>query len=321
MQGPQHSHAAMKSSIAHLPERKQRELARVVEVLHAEFEDALKDGTADFKKRGRILKIILFGSYARGNWVDEPHTKKGYRSDYDILVVVNNSKLTDFARFWSKALDRLLRLPRVEAPISLIVHSRREVNTALYEGQYFFVDIRRDGVVLYELDDEPLAEPKPLTLTQAHRVGKEHFDSRFSYAREFSKGAAFYISEDNLSLAAFLLHQSIEQAYSTLLLVVTNYSPASHNLKFLRGLAEEQYRELAEVWSADQQRFVSWFNIVNEAYVKARYSRHYEITEEALVWLLARTAMLIDLVENACLTHLDKLKAEVESAGKFLDPT
>lgn len=49
MQGPLHSHAPMKTSIVHLPERKQRELARVVEVLHEEFEDALKDGTADFK--------------------------------------------------------------------------------------------------------------------------------------------------------------------------------------------------------------------------------------------------------------------------------
>lgn len=314
MQRPQHSHAPMRSSIAHLPERKQRELARILEVLHEEFEDALKDGTADFKKRGRILKIILFGSYARGNWVDEPHTKKGYRSDYDILVIVNNSKLTDYARYWSKALDRLLRLPGVETPTSLIAHSRREVNTALYDGQYFFVDIRRDGIVLYEVDDEPLAEPKPLTLTQAYRVGKEHFDSRFSYARDFSKGATFYVSVGNLSLAAFLLHQSIEQAYSALLLVLTNYSPASHNLKFLRGLAEEQHRELAEIWPRDQQRFTAWFNIVNEAYVKARYSRHYEITEEALVWLLGRTETLIDLVEKGCLKHLETLRADVESS-------
>ena len=313
MQSPQHTHAPMRSSIAHLPERKQRELARVVEVLHEEFEDALKDGTADFKKRGRILKVILFGSYARGNWVDEPHTKKAYRSDYDILVVVNNSKLTDFARYWAKAQDRLLRLSGVETPVSLIVHSRREVNTALYEGRYFFVDIRRDGIVLYEIDDEPLAEPKPLTLTQAYRVGKEHFDSRFPYARDFSKGAQFYASAGNLSLAAFELHQSIEQAYATLLLVLTNYSPASHNLKFLRGLAEEQHRALAEIWPRDQQRFIAWFNIVNEAYVKARYSRHFEITEEALLWLLGRTEALIDLVEKACRTHLESLKSETGS--------
>ena len=77
----------MKTSLEHLPPRKRRELARVVEILHEEFDDAVKLATSERKKRGRILKIILFGSYARGDWVDEPHTKKGYRSDYDILLL------------------------------------------------------------------------------------------------------------------------------------------------------------------------------------------------------------------------------------------
>ena len=48
----------MKSSLDYLPERKQRELARVLEILHEEFDDALLGGTAAFKKRGRILKVI-----------------------------------------------------------------------------------------------------------------------------------------------------------------------------------------------------------------------------------------------------------------------
>ena len=74
----------MKTSLDHLPSNKQRELARVVEILHEELEDALKGSSAEFKKNGRILKTILFGSYARGDWVDEPHTMKGYRSDFDI---------------------------------------------------------------------------------------------------------------------------------------------------------------------------------------------------------------------------------------------
>src|SRR5690606_34811963 len=157
----------MKSSIDHLPPLKQRELARVVEVLFEEFDDALKGATADFKKRGRILKIILFGSYARGGWVDEPHTKKGYRSDFDLLIVVNNRKLGDFATYWHKAADRLIR--EVNTPVSFIVHSRREVNTALRQGQYFFADIRREGIVLYELDDEPLPEPVPARPADAYR--------------------------------------------------------------------------------------------------------------------------------------------------------
>ncbi|HLP66462.1 MAG TPA: nucleotidyltransferase and HEPN domain-containing protein [Rhizobium sp.] len=301
----------MKTSLDYLPHRKQRELARIVEVLHEEFEDALKEGTAEFKKRGRILKIILFGSYARGTWVDEPYTKKGYKSDYDLLIIVNNKKLTDFATYWHKAQDRLMHLPEIQTPVSLIIHSRREVNSALYEGQYFFVDIRRDGIALYELDDEPLAEPRQRTAADALRIAGDYFEERLPHAKAFVEGAQFFISRKRYKEAAFLLHQSIEQAYSALLLVLTSYAPPSHNLKHLRGLAEGCDQRLADIWLADQHQYVAWFNILNEAYVKSRYSKHYEISEEALVWLLERAQRLILEIEAICHGHLEKLRHSV----------
>jgi predicted nucleotidyltransferase/HEPN domain-containing protein len=297
----------MKSTIDHLPEEKQRELARVVEILHAEFEDALALSSSEWKKNGRILKIILFGSYARGDWVDEPHTMKGYRSDFDLLVVVNNNKLSDFA-YWYKAEDRLLRDRAIKTPTSFIVHSRRFVNTALRQGQYFFSDIRREGIVLYELDDEPLAEPKPRTPRDAYEAAKEHFASRFPGAQDFRVLFESAMQKNMGKTAAFLLHQAIEHAYATVLLVLTNYGPPSHNLKFLRALAEDQDRRLAEAWPREEQRHRAWFNTLNEAYVKARYSRHYAISEEALIWLGQRTAELHRLVEQVCLAHLGRLK-------------
>jgi uncharacterized protein len=301
----------MKTSLNHLPEKKQRELARVVDILHEEFEDAVAGGSAEFKKRGLILKIILFGSYARGDWVDEPHTRKGYLSDYDLLIVVNNRKLTDFATYWEKAQERLLRDRGVKTPTNFIVHSRREVNTALREGQYFFSDIRREGVVLYELDDEPLAEPRALNPSDVYSAALENFSTRFPYILGFRKGFNFHLNERDVNLAAFNLHQALESAYTTVLLVLTNYSPSSHNLKFLRSLAEGKDRRLADVWPRDQHRYAAWFNTLNEAYVKARYSKHYEISEEALVWLSERAALPHDLVDQICREHLEKLKAEI----------
>lgn len=296
----------MKTSLDHLPEKKQRELARLVEIVHEEFADALEGGTAPFKKRGRILKIILFGSYARGTWVDEPHTMKGYRSDYDILVIVNTRKLAE-PEYWDKATDRLMWDKGVSTPVGLIVHGRREVNTSLIEGQYFFVDILREGILLYELDDQPLAQPKRLSPSDALRVGREHFERVFRYSTSFAKGARFYLAEGELNLAAFELHQSAESAYSSLLLTLTNYSPPSHNLKFLRGLAEGQDQRLVEAWPRDQHRFIAWYNTLNEAYVKARYAKHFEITEEALGWLLERTEHLHRLVETICQERLAEL--------------
>ncbi|ERM00234.1 nucleotidyltransferase [Brucella intermedia 229E] len=301
----------MKDRIDHLPPHvKQHELQRVLEILFEEFDDALKEGSAEFKKRGRILKIILFGSYARGTQVDEPHTGKGYRSDFDLLIIVNNRKLADFEAYWHKAEDRLMRLRDVQTPVNFIVHSLREVNTRIKEGRYFFTDIRREGIVLYELEPEPLAQPGTPNPDDAYRVAKEYFDDRLPHAQSFTEGAEFYLGKGRFKEGAFLLHQAIEQAYSTFLLVTTNYSPASHNLKFLRRLSEGQQNELAKAWPPqDQQRYKAWFNIVNEAYVKARYSPHFDITEEALLWLLKQTNLLIAQIEQLCSQHLDKMRA------------
>ena len=114
----------LRTSLDHLPAFRQRELAHVTRVLCEEFEAAHAIGTKDWKKAGRIFKIVLYGSFARGDWVDDP--VGGYQSDYDILVVVNDERLTEF-EYCSAAEDRLMRdttLTRaLSAPVSFIVHS------------------------------------------------------------------------------------------------------------------------------------------------------------------------------------------------------
>lgn len=64
--------------LAHLPDRKRRELERAAQILFDELEESLKTKLSEKGRRGRILKLILFGSYARGDWVED--RKSGYSS-------------------------------------------------------------------------------------------------------------------------------------------------------------------------------------------------------------------------------------------------
>lgn len=141
---------------------------------------------------------------------------KGYRSDYDILVIVSSKKLAE-PQCWDKATDRLMWDKAVSTPVGLIAQGAREVNNFLADRQYFFVDILREGIVLYELDDRPLAEPKPLSSAHALRVTREHFERRFPDSTDFMDMAVLLAERGNLRLAAFQLHQSLETTYSTLL--------------------------------------------------------------------------------------------------------
>ncbi|MCA1970600.1 MAG: nucleotidyltransferase, partial [Rhizobium sp.] len=51
--------------------------------------------------------------------------------------------------------------------------------------------------------------------------------------------------------------------------------------------------------------------ILNEAYVKARYSEHFEISDEALAWLIGQTEKLQSAVEATCGERLLQLEAKV----------
>lgn len=177
------------------------------------------------------------------------------------------------------ATARLLWDKVVSTPVGLIAHGAREVNNFLAAGQYFFVDILREGIELY---DRPLAEPKPMSPANALRVAREHFERQCASAIYFCRLARYAISDEQRNHAAFNLHQAVETAYSYLLLTLTNYSPPSHNVKFLRGTAEDHDLQLIEAWPREQHRFTAWYNILNEACVKARYSKHFEITEGRL---------------------------------------
>jgi predicted nucleotidyltransferase len=69
-----------------------------------EFAVAISRATQPWKKNGRIQNIILFGSFSRNDWGDEP--SNGYQSDLDILVIVSHKGLTDVAEYWYVAEDK-----------------------------------------------------------------------------------------------------------------------------------------------------------------------------------------------------------------------
>lgn len=296
----------MKTDLDHLPERKRSDLKRIVEILFAEFEDAVSLSTQQWKKQGRILKVILYGSYARGDWVADP--VGGYFSDYDILVVVNDERLTDPLDYWNRAEDHLLReyaiAKRLGAPVGFIVHSLKDVNFQLSRGRPFFTDIVRDGIVLYELDGHPFDAPKPLDPVVAREEAQRHFEQWFQSANTFLDVAKFAIEKDRNNNAAFQLHQAAEHFYHTVLLTLTLYSPKSHKLKFLRDRSEDIARDLIPIWPRDSKFTRRCFELLQQAYVNARYSPHYKIRREELDWIVERIELLQGEVRSVCEGHL-----------------
>ncbi|GAA0202755.1 putative nucleotidyltransferase/HEPN domain-containing protein [Brevundimonas nasdae] len=297
----------MKKTLDHLPLRKQAELRQVVETVRAAFEEATSTRRAARLKDGKILKIILYGSYARGDWVHDPVGR--YFSDFDLLIIVDHEDLTD-GEFWHEAENRTMPIgPDIRTPVSLIVHSLDDVNEQLDRGRYFFAGIVREGVLLYDTPGSKLHTPADLKARVALAEAERHYEQWTASAASFRKVAAFCIAENEPNLAAFNFHQTAEHLYHCLLLVVTLYSGKAHNLAFLRKKAEAISPRLAEAWPRETKFERRCFELLREAYVKARYSEHYKITSEELAWLSARMDVLRARTDDVCKARLAQLRA------------
>lgn len=301
----------MRTDLDHLPDAKRRDLERARQILFEEFEAATANRSHQHLKNGRILKIILFGSFARGDWVADP--VGGYFSDYDLLVVVDHEDLTDVLEFWRVADERLTTevtiTKRISAPVNFIVHSFKDVNRQLKLGRYFFVDIIKDGIALYEAPGHAFDAPEKLTPEAALAEAQGYFQKWLVSAEAFNASAAFLVERGNFNEAAFQLHQTTERLYHCFLLVQTLYSPKSHRINFLRSQAEQLAPALARAWPRETKFEQRSFELLRRAYIDARYSPHFRISPEELQWLGERIAVLREVVREHCMARLEALGA------------
>ena len=284
----------MRTSLEALPFKKQQQLAALVELIRSEV---------------AVEMIILFGSHARGDWVQDP--VGGYFSDFDVLVVVEKPGTVERYKLWSTIEDRAERLLQ-PATLSLIVHDIEDVNQQLEKGFYFFSDVKQEGIMLYDSQRFTLADAKKLSPAERRDYADSCFVEWFGSASRFYDIFEFSKNSDALKEAAFLLHQATERYYHTVLLVFTAYKPKTHNLETLGKRCADLHPDLRGVFPQDTPQEARLFKLLKAAYVDARYKTSYTVSKQELEIIAGWVRELSARVQRVCREHIEELGRAVE---------
>jgi uncharacterized protein len=290
----------MKTSLEHLPPNRQDKVRAIARLI---------------RDAAPVDMIILYGSFAREDeWVDDP--VGGYFSDFDVAIIVKDSKLANKPRLWTTVEQNAQRLSG-RASVSLIVHDIRDINHHLRGGHYFFTDLVKDGIMLYDSGRLKLARAQESTPAQRLSFARACFREYFAEADWLYELFEFCLQNERYKRAAFELHQATEMYYKTMILVFTAYRPKEHNLENLGKQCADLHPDLREVFPAgpaataeDEHRV----KLLKQAYVDARYSMNYRITREELEWLAGHVRELRARVERACQERIAALAAAAGQA-------
>jgi predicted nucleotidyltransferase len=274
----------------------------------------------------KIAFIILFGSFAKDKWVYDIYRENGalyeYASDYDFLIITKKNSFAFNSKMVQKIKAEITRkhLNRVH-PTTIITESLAYVNSQIEKSQYFFLDILKEGKILFDSAKFKLAEPKPLSEEEKLQNAKEDYEYWMNKAANFLDRFQLMVSKEQYSDSAFDLHQATESLYSCTLLTLTGYKPKSHDLEILNTFCATHSKKFLTIFpkpkpKPTKHRLTSksqieilynsenesdWFELLKIAYIEARYNKNYKIKKEQLEYLLEKVKKLRELVREVCL--------------------
>ncbi len=288
----------MKTSLSHLPAEKQHDLARLTELIRTEIRD--------------VVMVILYGSYARGTYVDcDRRTEFGvtnyFLSDYDILIVTKRrlgvKEYDVYTRIKDKffgAMDR-----RLHTNPQFINESISHLNHNLELGQYFYYEIKEQGIMLYDSGEYTLSESRELDYAEIGKIAQEYYDDKFGRADSFLIDVGHAADREDFKQASFYLHQATENYLRTIPLVYILYGYKDHDLELLMSYCKRYTLELAKVFPRDTDEEERLFKLLQRAYVEARYNKDFVVTRADIDALSPKIEQLRDITTQVCKERID----------------
>lgn len=158
-----------------MPKRTQEELAVLQELILSNLTN--------------VRMIILYGSYARGKYViwDEIYDERGvttyYQSDLDILVICDTRDANKAERHAREVIvpkyDTRMEGKRHPAPPNIIVETPVTINRAIRRKHYFFYEIIKDGILLYDMVRFILANLKSCRIGRLSNMQRKNMKNVF----------------------------------------------------------------------------------------------------------------------------------------------
>ncbi|MEW6619583.1 MAG: HEPN domain-containing protein [bacterium] len=291
----------MKTTIDHLPDYKQEELENIIGII---------------RNAAKVEMIILFGSYARGDFVDhdfrydaEEQHFTSYESDFDIMVIVKEEKVVDDYKIWNKVENQIRH--KIHTPTKLIREDIEHVNEQLSVGRYFYADVKKEGILLYDSKRFQLARARELTPGIKKALAEEDHKIWFPKAKEYFVYYETGFEKGWNNSAAFNLHQTTEHLYTGASLVLTSYKPRTHDLEKLTERMEKIDRDFAKIFPREEGEEKRLFELLRKAYVDARYKKSYKITKSELEYLADRVKKLRRLALKKSRERIEQFEKEI----------
>jgi len=217
-----------------------------------------------------------------------------HTSDYYLLILLSNFMGKE-AYEWQ---DQIEHHCSSVMPVTTIALKTSHFNEWLTTGHAFAKHVYEKAVPIFTAGNIVLsAPPAGLNLAEAE-IPDKFYTEGLNRAKEFFAGAELFREREQYPLAAFMLHQSAEQALRTILKLGTGYYSCTHNLDRLIRYASMVSYQLPDIFPRKSDKDKQLFKLLQNAYSDSRYTEDYKINIQQLLFLMDKVSGMLRVLDD-----------------------
>lgn len=183
-------------------------------------------------------------------------------------------------------------------PVTVIVLKTATFGEWLKAGHRFACTVWQSAEVIYDSGNLSLGISDINRKPELDNDSEHLYTDGLTKAKEFLAGSELFRIRKQHAIAAFMLHQSAEQALRTLLKIGTGYHANTHSLERLLRYASLTSYQLLDIFPQKTDHEKRLFNLLQKAYIDTRYTAQYKISNDDLVCLTEKVRHIHEILSG-----------------------
>lgn len=238
-----------------------------------------------------VIQLIVAAIAPTKIYMIKHDTLEGMETEVfiDLLVIVSGKCNTPFTE-----LEPVLEMAYLkDRRVCCSLHGEGNVIEGLRNGHIFYSLHCIPENLVY--DDKAVSYPitTPTALQEMKSRTLQQFAVTFKRALDFNKSAVYlYENAPTHSIIVFMLHQAVELTYRGVLQCLNGYDKKTHEIRALKKHVRRCAPQMNSIFTDDTEEEKYLLDILENAYLKARYEEQYSVQENDLAQLFQKVVCL-----------------------------
>jgi len=146
------------------------------------------------------------------------------------------------------------------------------------------------------------------------------FKKEHSKIVAFLDGASFFIEKNNLSHAAYMLHQYIELWFRYAALFIMGKERKSHSIKELQTYIKAFASELGNLFNTEIEEELSLLKLLDDAYITTRYENNYHINLDQIHKIIQKANTIESIATNLFKSKIEACHKDLNKQNLITEP-